>query len=173
MDSVYLSSPVLDSGVILADLPGKLVCSPAMISPNADNSTGLHDTNLARVKATQTYLLGCDKILIVSRIARAITDQSVRSAIYTALARHVPMEWEQSGGKGLKLAVVCTGAEVCCFADDFSANLVQDINIKSAMTEFVGQGKRVSPAEMERLEAGVQDAKTLNKREEKKAAKRR
>ncbi|KAM0272239.1 hypothetical protein ACHAQH_008760 [Verticillium albo-atrum] len=138
---VHLSSPILDSGVILADLPG------------------LNDTNLARVKATQSYLLQCDKILIVSKIARAITDQSVRSAIFSSLARHVPMEWEESGGRKLQLAVVCTGAE--------------DINIKTATSEFVGQGKRITRDVMERLEADIQAAKTSGDHDKKKAAKRK
>ena len=73
---------------------------------------GLHDTNLARVKATQDYLLKCDKILIVSKIARVITDQSVSTALFSVVARHMPMEWKESGGKKLKLALVCTEAEV-------------------------------------------------------------
>lgn len=75
--------------------------------------TGLHDTNLARVKATQDYLLRCDKILIVTKIGRAITDQSLKTTLFAAVSRHIPVEWDASVGQKLKLAVVCTSAEVC------------------------------------------------------------
>lgn len=101
---VYLSSQILNGGIILADLPG------------------LQDTNLARVKATQDYLLQCDNILIVSKIARAITDQSLKSSLFSVLARHVPMEWEASGGKKLNIAVVCTGSEVLFILLQFSGS---------------------------------------------------
>ncbi|KAM0326265.1 hypothetical protein ACHAQA_006862 [Verticillium albo-atrum] len=120
---------------------------------------GLHDTNLARVKATQDYLLKCDRLLIVSKIARAITDQSVRSTLFSVVARHMPMEWKESGGKKLRLAVVCTEAE--------------RINIKTAMTEFCGEGKRISSEDMERLEADTQAAKASGDNKAKKGAKRR
>jgi hypothetical protein len=51
-------------------------------------------------------------MLIVSKIARAITDQSVKDTLLQVVARHVPMEWGESGGKKLKLAIVCTEADV-------------------------------------------------------------
>lgn len=73
---------------------------------------GLQDTNLARVRATEKYLMRCDNILVVANIIRAITDQSLKSSLYKVLARHVPLEWEESGGKGLNVAVVCTRTEV-------------------------------------------------------------
>jgi hypothetical protein len=74
--------------------------------------TGLHDTNLARVKATQHYLVKCDHIFIVAKISRAITDQSLKSSLYTILSQHVQLEWEKSGGQSLKFAIVCTKSEV-------------------------------------------------------------
>jgi len=73
---------------------------------------GLQDTNLARVRATQTYLMKCDHVFIVAKISRAITDQSLKSSLYDVLARHVPLEWEESAGKSLNLAIVCTKSEV-------------------------------------------------------------
>jgi hypothetical protein len=79
---------------------------------NLQKTLGLQDTNLARVRATQTYLIKCDHVFIVAKISRAITDQSLKSSLYSVLARHVPLEWEQSGGKSLKVAVVCTMSEV-------------------------------------------------------------
>lgn len=54
----------------------------------------------------------CDNILVVANIARAITDHSLKSSLYKVLSRHVPLGWEESGGKGLNLGVVCTRSEV-------------------------------------------------------------
>ena len=76
---------------------------------------GLQDTNLARVRATQTYLMQCDNIFIVANIARATTNQSVKSSllsILARLARNASLEVEESGGKGLNIAVICTKSEV-------------------------------------------------------------
>ncbi|RFU23756.1 hypothetical protein B7463_g12581, partial [Scytalidium lignicola] len=90
---VYLSSQVLKTGIVLADLPG------------------LQDTNLAQVRTTQDYLLRCDHIFIVAKISRAITDQSLKSSLYYVLSKHIPLEWEASAGRFLNLAVICTRAE--------------------------------------------------------------
>uniref|UniRef100_A0A8H7K460 G domain-containing protein n=2 Tax=Clonostachys TaxID=110564 RepID=A0A8H7K460_BIOOC len=138
---VYIDSQVLKTGMILADLPG------------------LQDTNLARVRATQKYLLQCDNIFIVSKIARAITNQSVKSSLYHVLSQHMPMEWEQSGGKHLRVAVVCTMSE--------------DINLNTARTEFCGPGKRLSNDEVSQLEGEVASAKIAGDRPRKKEAKER
>ena len=74
--------------------------------------SGLQDTNLARVRATQNYLLTCDHIFVVANISRAITDQSLKSSLYHVLAKHVPNEWETSAGRYLNVAVVCTRIDV-------------------------------------------------------------
>jgi hypothetical protein len=76
---------------------------------------GLHDTNLARVRATQNYLLRCNNIFIVAKISRAVTDQSLKSSLFSALSLHIPLEWEESGGKSLNIAVVCTRSEVSLY----------------------------------------------------------
>ncbi|KAL2813782.1 hypothetical protein BDW59DRAFT_178151 [Aspergillus cavernicola] len=61
---VYLRSPVLRTGLILADLPG------------------FGDLNYARVRATEWYLRhSCDEVLIVSTITRCTTDESIRRII--------------------------------------------------------------------------------------------
>jgi hypothetical protein len=75
--------------------------------------SGLQDTNLARMRATQDYLMKCNNIFIVANISRAITNQSLKSSLYKVLSRHVPLEWEEYGGKGLNIAVICTKSEVC------------------------------------------------------------
>ncbi|KAJ6031623.1 hypothetical protein N7540_002355 [Penicillium herquei] len=57
---VYLSSPVLRTGLVLADLPG------------------FRDMNFARVRATERYLKHkCDEVFIVADISRVHTDHSV------------------------------------------------------------------------------------------------
>ena len=54
----------------------------------------------------------CDHIFLVTNIARAITDSSLKSSMYNVLSHYVPVEWEESTGKYMKLAVVCTKSEV-------------------------------------------------------------
>ena len=83
------------------------------VKTNIESGLGLQDTNLARVRATQDYLMQCDQIFIVAKIARAITNKSVKSSMYWALSRHAPMEWEESAGKNLNVSLVCTRSEVC------------------------------------------------------------
>ncbi|KAL1980018.1 hypothetical protein VTN96DRAFT_4795 [Rasamsonia emersonii] len=61
---VYLRSPILRTGLILADLPG------------------FRDLNFARVRATERYLRhSCDEVFIVTKISRCITDQSIPDII--------------------------------------------------------------------------------------------
>ncbi|KAI1057394.1 hypothetical protein LB507_011543 [Fusarium sp. FIESC RH6] len=137
---VYLDSPVLKTGVVLADLPG------------------LQDTNLARVRATQDFLIKCDTIMIVAKISRAITDQSLKSSLFYVLSRHMPMEWEQSGTQRLNVAVVCTKSE--------------EINLRNARTEFCGSNKSISAETMTRLDNEIEAAKSSGDRDRKKAAKK-
>ena len=54
----------------------------------------------------------CNNIFIVAKISRAITDQSLKTSLFTVLSRHVPLEWEESAAKSLNVAVVCTKSEV-------------------------------------------------------------
>ncbi|KAL1878541.1 hypothetical protein VTK73DRAFT_7882 [Phialemonium thermophilum] len=137
---VFLSAQILKSGVVLTDLPG------------------LHDTNLARVRVTQEYLLRCDHVLIVAKISRAITDQSLRSSLFMTLSRHVPTEWEEAGARRFNMAIVLTRTE--------------DINLTAARAEFVGEGKRITPAVMDRLDDEIAAARQAGDRHRKKAAKR-
>ncbi|KAF5589898.1 uncharacterized protein FSUBG_11004 [Fusarium subglutinans] len=137
---VYLNSQVLKTGIVLADLPG------------------LQDTNLARVRATQDYLIKCDNIMIVAKISRAITDQSLKSSLFYVLSRHVPTEWEQSGTQRLKVAVVYTKSE--------------DINLGTARREFCGPDKAISTDTMARLDTELDAAKISGDRTKKKAIKK-
>ncbi|KAJ5719982.1 hypothetical protein N7493_006860 [Penicillium malachiteum] len=57
---VYLQSPVLESGLVVADLPG------------------FRDMNYARTRATERYLFHqCDEVVIVTEIGRCVTDPSI------------------------------------------------------------------------------------------------
>lgn len=137
---VYLDSSVLKTGVVLADLPG------------------LQDTNLARVRATQDYLIKCDTIMIVAKISRAITDQSLKSSLFYVLSRHMPMEWEQSGTQRLNVSVVCTKSE--------------EINLRNARLEFCGPNKSISLETMAQLDEEIDAAKASGDRIRKKTAKK-
>lgn len=86
---------------------------------------GLQDTNLARVQAMQDYLMHCDRILLVTQIARAVTDQSLQNSLYDAIARLAPIEWElrergeddqrTSAPGRFQFAVVCTRSDVSIY----------------------------------------------------------
>ncbi|TGO35356.1 hypothetical protein BHYA_0161g00190 [Botrytis hyacinthi] len=119
---VYLDAEVLKTGVVLADLP-------------------------ARVRATQKYLQSCDHVFIATKISRAITDTTLKSALYSELKRHVPLAWEESGGTNInfKLAVVCTRSD--------------DINPKTAKRTFVGNGKEISSIDMNSIDKDIENAK--------------
>ncbi|KAJ5657468.1 uncharacterized protein N7484_001117 [Penicillium longicatenatum] len=57
---VYLKSPILQHGLVIADLPG------------------FGDMNYARVRATDKYLShNCDEVFLVSNIARCLSDESL------------------------------------------------------------------------------------------------
>ncbi|ERT01391.1 hypothetical protein HMPREF1624_02637 [Sporothrix schenckii ATCC 58251] len=120
---IFLSAHVLDSGIILADLPG------------------LQDVNLARVRAAHEYVKQCDSILVVGRIARAISDQSLRSSLYTSLASHAPNEWQEQGAARLNIAVALSHAE--------------DINVRSARREI--QDPEIK-AKLDRLDIEINNA---------------
>ena len=75
---------------------------------------GLHDNNLAKVRATEQYILSCDHIFVVGKISRAISDQSLKSSLFTAIKQHIPYEWDKEGLNRLKATIVCTRSEVGC-----------------------------------------------------------
>ncbi|CEI60224.1 unnamed protein product [Fusarium venenatum] len=137
---VYLDSQVLKTGVVLSDLPG------------------LQDTNLARVRATQDYLIKCDTILIVAKISRAITDQSLKSSLFYVLSRHMPMEWEHSGTQKLNVSVVCTKSD--------------EIDLHTARLEFCGPNNSIPTEIMTQLDSEITNAKQSNDRARKKVAKK-
>ncbi|TVY12926.1 hypothetical protein LARI1_G009230 [Lachnellula arida] len=89
---IFLSSQVLKSGTILADLPGKVV--------------GFHDSNNARVQAAEDYMYSCDEIFVVADIGRVGTNKSVEQILKKTLGRNLT-----SGRPSQGAALVCTRSE--------------------------------------------------------------
>ncbi|BDD63570.1 hypothetical protein MAP00_008444 [Monascus purpureus] len=78
---VYLRSPVLRTGLVLADLPG------------------FRDLNFARIRATERYLRhSCNEVFVVTAISRCVTDPSID-------------EIRRRCTKGQPLRIVCTRSE--------------------------------------------------------------
>src|ERR1700761_5226018 len=89
---VYLKAPILDAGIVFADLPG------------------LQDTNLARVKATERYLFQCDHFFVISNISRILTDQNLKTSLIQVLSKHMLLD-SISGKQHPKFTIVCTKAD--------------------------------------------------------------
>lgn len=136
---IFLSAQVLKTGIILADLPG------------------LRDTNLARVRATERYLLKADHIFIIAKISRAISDQSLKSSLYTALAQHIPHEWNDSAGRFLNVSVICTKTE--------------EINFDTLKAKFCGPQKPISKEVFQELDRKIKLAKNTGDEKAKKLLK--
>lgn len=79
---VYLNAYILSKGLIIADLPG------------------LRDLNSARKAITERYVRQCHQILVVAKIDRAITDESIKEIF--DLASRVNLS---------KIDVICTRSE--------------------------------------------------------------
>ncbi|KAH7406760.1 hypothetical protein DE146DRAFT_404176 [Phaeosphaeria sp. MPI-PUGE-AT-0046c] len=79
---VHLKANILSKGLIIADLPG------------------LRDLNSARQAITERYIRQCHQILVVARIDRAVTDESIK--YICELARRVELT---------KIDIVCTRSE--------------------------------------------------------------
>ena len=100
-------------------------------------------SNLARVKATEDYILGADHIFIVAKISRVVSNQSLKACLHT-VRRHVPNEWEEHGAKRLNITVVCTRAE--------------DMNFKDMKKEFVVKRKVLDAQKIELLDSELKQA---------------
>ncbi|CAG9981490.1 unnamed protein product [Clonostachys byssicola] len=127
---VYLESRVLETGLVLADLPG------------------LKYMNLARIRSTQDYLMKCSNIFVVTKISRAVTDQSLKSSLYSILPHRAR---EGSAAKSLSIAI--------------------DINEESARYEFGRIKKGIECSILERLDKDIEKAKAHGNKELKKELK--
>jgi hypothetical protein len=79
---VYLKAFILSQGLIIADLPG------------------LRDLNSARKAITERYVRHCHQVLVVARIDRASTDESIKEIFELAIRANLS-----------KIDVVCTRSE--------------------------------------------------------------
>ncbi|KAI9698042.1 MAG: hypothetical protein M1836_004395 [Candelina mexicana] len=86
---VYLSSQILKSGAILADLPG------------------FHDSNHARVKAAEDYIFSCDEIFVVADIVRVTTNKNVEELIRKTLGNTMGNSRPSQG-----ISLICTKSEI-------------------------------------------------------------
>ncbi|KAI1870179.1 hypothetical protein JX265_006349 [Neoarthrinium moseri] len=98
-------------------------------------------------------------VLKTGLVLADLPDQSLKSSLYAVLTRHIPLAWEESGGKGLNIAVVCTKSE--------------EINLKAARTEFCGPNKVISNAIMDSLDKNLEEAKETSDYHRKKDIKRK
>ncbi|KAI9797429.1 MAG: hypothetical protein M1833_005469 [Piccolia ochrophora] len=89
--NIYLDTPVLESGLILVDLPGYT------------------DTNLVRVKATKKHLHKCERIFVVAEISRVVTNE----AVWKILKETFGAEWQLQMNKRYEpeIVLVCTKKE--------------------------------------------------------------
>ncbi|PGH26649.1 hypothetical protein AJ80_01594 [Polytolypa hystricis UAMH7299] len=85
---IYLNAPVLQSGIVLVDLPG------------------FRDVNTARIKVTEQRLYQCDEIFIVTPIIRADADASVENVMIRQLGRNFSSLRRSQG-----VTIICTKSE--------------------------------------------------------------
>jgi len=77
---IYLRSPVLRNGLVLADLPGKPWSSFVYHDAYLLNP-GYHDVNFARVAAARKFQSTCDEIFVVTDIKRGVDDPIIKDVI--------------------------------------------------------------------------------------------
>ncbi|PVH75179.1 hypothetical protein DL98DRAFT_658308 [Cadophora sp. DSE1049] len=99
---IYLSSQVLRSGAILADLPG------------------FHDSNNARVKAADDYMYHCDEVFVVADITRVSTNRNVELIFQKSLGSNLT-----NGRPSQGVALICTKSEDLD-VDEISTNFFSD-----------------------------------------------
>ena len=105
---LFLSSQVLKSGAILADLPGtKNFLGIGYQIFYELTVAGFHDSNNARVKAAEEYMYGCDEIFVVADITRVGTNKNVEMILQKSLGSNL-----KNGRPSQGIALVCTKSEV-------------------------------------------------------------
>ncbi|KAH7024424.1 uncharacterized protein B0I36DRAFT_331391 [Microdochium trichocladiopsis] len=122
---IYVDAEVLKSGVVLADLPG------------------LQDSNGTPVRTVTDYLAGCDHLFMVSRIHRAVTDDTLWQSITKAISDYAPSKWETVSDK-MNLTIVCTMAD--------------DMDVEEQSRRFCGPGKVIETGTMRGIELEIEVA---------------
>ncbi|KAF3213733.1 hypothetical protein TWF106_009392 [Orbilia oligospora] len=82
---IYLDSPVLGTGAVLVDLPG------------------LQDNNPARTSVAQKYLQKADKIIVVSRLSRILTNDTATALAQMGYAKQLKLD----GRKSITMVATC------------------------------------------------------------------
>ncbi|KAK6516341.1 hypothetical protein TWF506_006250 [Arthrobotrys conoides] len=123
---IYLDAPVLETGAVLVDLPG------------------LQDNNPARTSVAEKYLQKADKIIVVSRLSRILTNDTATALARMGYAKQLELDGRKS------IAIVAT----CC--DQFDT--IDAKNEFGALDEFCAtfnsldrKAKKPSRQELQRL----------------------
>ncbi|KAL2829504.1 hypothetical protein BDW59DRAFT_142167 [Aspergillus cavernicola] len=129
---VYLRSPILRTGLVLADLPG------------------FRDLNYARVRATERYLRhSCDEVFIVTTITRCTSDQSISDIIHRC-AQDQPIQ------------IVCTRSEdVDARETARTAAAAEATQIRNLDNRIQGLDRRIRHIRARRQQATGRRSQTL------------
>jgi hypothetical protein len=119
-------------------------------------------------------MMKCDHLFIVANIKRAITNQSLQSSIFTVMRRHMPTEWNESGGAKFNITVVCTSSDVSDIVafpnlpsfpmQRLMAWPIQDIDIEGARAAFCGDGKPITEQMIDQLDRDIENARGQEKK---------
>ena len=150
---------------MLTDLPD----NPPLHEPCGVNtiSSGRSDTNVARIKAGQLYLHRCDGVFILSKISRALTDDSLESSVYSMPAQEMPVEWEINREKRLQVTVIRTKTYVSIpkkMFFYFSLTKVQDITISANKQALIPENGPEFKCCIQSLEKEAKQAKDEKRR---------
>ncbi|KAL2164209.1 hypothetical protein VTH06DRAFT_3425 [Thermothelomyces fergusii] len=85
---IFVRSPILESGLVLVDLPG------------------VHDSNAARSAVASKYIEECSGLWIVAPITRAVDDKVARNLLGDSFKRQMQLDGSYSN-----IAVVCSKAD--------------------------------------------------------------
>lgn len=124
----FSDSELLKTGIVIADLPG------------------FGDTNLARVRATQQYLMRCDHLFMLTKITRAITDESLQSIIEKSMEKYASIDLKANARSQLALSIVCTHSE--------------SIDEDDVLESFCCEGGLIDPEEMKAFDEKMENAKS-------------
>jgi hypothetical protein len=130
---VYLNAYILSKGLIIADLPG------------------LRDQNSARKAITERYIRQCHQVFAVTRIDRAITDESVKEIF--ELARCADLS---------KIDVVCTRSEEVQAREARHDWIAENAIIEELQSAVDNDNNEVECLK-EELEEGEQDLTSLTR----------
>ncbi|KAK6357516.1 hypothetical protein TWF718_001825 [Orbilia javanica] len=132
---IYLDAPVLETGAVLVDLPG------------------LQDNNPARTSIAHRYLQKADKVIVVSRLTRILTNDTA-----TAMARMgYAKQLELDGRKNITIVGTCCDQfELNDAKSEFGS--IEEFSV--TCEELEKQAKRPSKQELRRLSSDERKNRT-------------